>query len=251
MIVPDPNAPPLWARFYEIDTNRPFFCGRDGVKKYAMAEIEPERRNGYAWYGNWGRRVAERYARWKGEAGPMTPTGRRRGRSRSSGRCPAPSQRRGGSAIAGSSAPCSSSPRRSTTSTAACSACWRPSCRTTIGWTDTQYGDINAAFTLAYAIGFLVVGPVHRPGRDAARLRRCRWSSGRWPRRGTPWRGRRSGSGSPGSCSGWARRGTSRRRSRRPPNGSRAASGRWRPGSSTPARTSAPCSPRWSCRCWP
>jgi len=28
----------------------------------------------------------------------------------------------------------------------------------TIGWTDTQYGDINAAFTLAYAFGFLVMG---------------------------------------------------------------------------------------------
>jgi PelA/Pel-15E family pectate lyase len=68
-IVADPQAPPLWARFYEIDTNRPFFCGRDGVKKYALAEIEAERRNGYAWYGNWGARVADRYARWKGERG--------------------------------------------------------------------------------------------------------------------------------------------------------------------------------------
>jgi PelA/Pel-15E family pectate lyase len=64
-IVPDPNAPPLWARFYEIETNRPFFCGRDGVKKYDLAAIEAERRNGYAWYGPWGSRVAARYARWK------------------------------------------------------------------------------------------------------------------------------------------------------------------------------------------
>jgi pectate lyase len=68
-IVPDRDAPPIWARFYEFGTNRPFFCGRDGVKKYDMAEIEAERRNGYAWYGNWGRRVLEQYARWekKGE----------------------------------------------------------------------------------------------------------------------------------------------------------------------------------------
>jgi pectate lyase len=66
-IVSDPKAPPLWARFYEIDTNRPFFCGRDGVKKFSMAEIEAERRNGYAWYGEWGSRVASRYARWKAE----------------------------------------------------------------------------------------------------------------------------------------------------------------------------------------
>jgi pectate lyase len=66
-VVRDPAAPPLWARFYEIGTNRPLFCGRDGVIKYDIAEIEPERRNGYAWYGNWGARVAERHARWASE----------------------------------------------------------------------------------------------------------------------------------------------------------------------------------------
>jgi pectinesterase len=55
----------LWARFYEIETNRPMFSGRDGVKKYAMSEIEAERRNGYAWYGPWGTGVASDYAKWK------------------------------------------------------------------------------------------------------------------------------------------------------------------------------------------
>src|SRR5438552_2892043 len=33
-----------------------------------------------------------------------------------------------------------------------------PDLQKKIGWTDTQYGDINAAFTMAYAIGFLLVG---------------------------------------------------------------------------------------------
>src|SRR5436190_12936565 len=33
-----------------------------------------------------------------------------------------------------------------------------PDLQKKIGWTDSQYGDINAAFTLAYALGFLVVG---------------------------------------------------------------------------------------------
>jgi len=33
-----------------------------------------------------------------------------------------------------------------------------PDLQKMIGWTDTQYGNINAAFTLAYALGFLVVG---------------------------------------------------------------------------------------------
>ena len=63
-VVADPKAPPLWARFYEIETNQPFFCGRDGVKKPNLAEIEAERRNGYAWYGNWGEAVVKTYAKW-------------------------------------------------------------------------------------------------------------------------------------------------------------------------------------------
>lgn len=65
-----PNASPLWARFYEIENNRPIFSGRDGVKKYSLAEIEQERRKGYAWYGNWGERVAEDYAKWKEKWSP-------------------------------------------------------------------------------------------------------------------------------------------------------------------------------------
>lgn len=52
VVVQDTNAEPLWARFYEIGTNRPIFCGRDGVVKYSLAEIEYERRNGYRWYVN-------------------------------------------------------------------------------------------------------------------------------------------------------------------------------------------------------
>jgi PelA/Pel-15E family pectate lyase len=40
----------MWARFMDLETNEPFFCGRDGVKKKTLAEVEYERRNGYAWY---------------------------------------------------------------------------------------------------------------------------------------------------------------------------------------------------------
>jgi PelA/Pel-15E family pectate lyase len=50
IVIADPVAPPRWARFYELGTNRPIFCGRDSVVKYSMAEIEYERRNGYRWY---------------------------------------------------------------------------------------------------------------------------------------------------------------------------------------------------------
>ncbi|MGZ8901525.1 MAG: pectate lyase [Limisphaerales bacterium] len=64
-LVPDPDAPPLWARFYEIGTNRPIFSGRDGVKRYAYSEIEAERRNGYAWYGTWARNLPKKHEQWK------------------------------------------------------------------------------------------------------------------------------------------------------------------------------------------
>jgi len=50
VVVKDPSAGPLWARFYDIQTNRPIFVGRDSIVKYDVAEIEDERRNGYAWY---------------------------------------------------------------------------------------------------------------------------------------------------------------------------------------------------------
>ncbi len=49
-VVADPKAGPLWARFYELGTNRPIFTGRDKVVRYALSEIEHERRNGYSYY---------------------------------------------------------------------------------------------------------------------------------------------------------------------------------------------------------
>lgn len=49
----DKAAPPIWARLYELDTDRPIFSGRDGVKRYAFAEIDRDRRTGYSWYGYW------------------------------------------------------------------------------------------------------------------------------------------------------------------------------------------------------
>jgi len=64
VIVADTNAPPLWARFYDLETGRPLFAGRDSVPKYSLAEIEAERRSGYAWYGPWGEAVAADYAEW-------------------------------------------------------------------------------------------------------------------------------------------------------------------------------------------
>ncbi len=66
VVVADPKAPPLWARFYEIGTDKPFFADRDGVMKYTLAEIGHERRNGYAWYGTWPQRLLDaEYPAWK------------------------------------------------------------------------------------------------------------------------------------------------------------------------------------------
>jgi len=60
----------IWARFYDLDTNLPFFCGRDGVKKDTLAEIELERRTGYSWYGNWPKNlIGSEYTSWKNKHG--------------------------------------------------------------------------------------------------------------------------------------------------------------------------------------
>ncbi|WP_207497231.1 pectate lyase [Aridibaculum aurantiacum] len=65
VLVAEPNGV-TWARYYEIDTNRPFFSGRDGVKKYKLEEIEVERRVGYGWYGSWPDDLLSKdYPRWK------------------------------------------------------------------------------------------------------------------------------------------------------------------------------------------
>ncbi|MGB5382816.1 MAG: pectate lyase [Lutimonas sp.] len=64
-MISDPNAPFIWARFMELDDNTPFFCDRDGIKKASLAEIGPERRNGYAWYVDKPKEVLKKYPAWK------------------------------------------------------------------------------------------------------------------------------------------------------------------------------------------
>ena len=51
-VVADPDAGPLWARFYEIGNNRPIFLDRDSVVRYTFSEIGQERRTVYAYYGS-------------------------------------------------------------------------------------------------------------------------------------------------------------------------------------------------------
>lgn len=66
VVVKDPAAPHMWARFYQIGTNRPIFCDRDGVAKHDLADIGYERRNGYNWLSYWPQSLLEKeYPAWK------------------------------------------------------------------------------------------------------------------------------------------------------------------------------------------
>jgi PelA/Pel-15E family pectate lyase len=66
VMVDDPAGRGLWARFYEIGTNRPMYSGRDGVIKYRLAEIEIERRTGYSWVGPYATALLDKeYPAWQ------------------------------------------------------------------------------------------------------------------------------------------------------------------------------------------
>ena len=65
-VVKDKDAPPIWARFYEIETMKPIFIGRDSIIHYDVSQIEAERRNGYAWYVESPNSLLEKdYPKWK------------------------------------------------------------------------------------------------------------------------------------------------------------------------------------------
>jgi PelA/Pel-15E family pectate lyase len=49
VVVEDETAPPLWARFYEIDTNKPMFMESDGTVKDAFNDLSYPGRIKYKW----------------------------------------------------------------------------------------------------------------------------------------------------------------------------------------------------------
>jgi PelA/Pel-15E family pectate lyase len=57
------GAGPIWARLREIETNRPIFANRDGIKLYDWNELT-DRRAGYAWYGTEPGSALAKYAKW-------------------------------------------------------------------------------------------------------------------------------------------------------------------------------------------
>lgn len=66
------GAGPLWARFYELGTNRPMFSNRDGVILYDWHEIDDERRRGYGWFRYGPATILRHYESWA-QRHPRTP----------------------------------------------------------------------------------------------------------------------------------------------------------------------------------
>jgi len=64
IVVEDKTAPAIWARFYDLETCKPYFCDRDGIKKNSLAEIGYERRNGYGWYTDTPAKLLKLYPEW-------------------------------------------------------------------------------------------------------------------------------------------------------------------------------------------
>ncbi len=74
ILVDDPEAPPLWARFYELGTNRPLYLDRDSVYRYDFSEIGVERRSGYRYHGTWAADLLDNeYPSWRARQG-LSPT---------------------------------------------------------------------------------------------------------------------------------------------------------------------------------
>jgi PelA/Pel-15E family pectate lyase len=64
-LVKDRSAPPLWGRFYQIETMKPIFVGRDAVIKYDISELDPERAGGYTWFVETPQKlISEEYPKW-------------------------------------------------------------------------------------------------------------------------------------------------------------------------------------------
>ena len=65
VIVPEAGST-IWARFYELNTDRPIFVGRDSKVHYQLTEIENERRAGYLYAGTWpAKLLATDYPAWQ------------------------------------------------------------------------------------------------------------------------------------------------------------------------------------------
>ena len=67
-IVPQPGAPLLWARYYDLKTGKPIFGDRDKSIHDDMMELSDERRNGYSWYNTTPQKALNAFAKWDRDA---------------------------------------------------------------------------------------------------------------------------------------------------------------------------------------
>jgi PelA/Pel-15E family pectate lyase len=58
------GAGPIWARYYQIGTDKPIFGDRDKTIHDDVNELSLERRNGYSWYNTEGVAVLNEYKTW-------------------------------------------------------------------------------------------------------------------------------------------------------------------------------------------
>ena len=63
----NPEAGPLWARFYELSTNRPVFVTREATVFYNLSDLDQSGPNkGYNWYVNAPQKMVENeYPKWE------------------------------------------------------------------------------------------------------------------------------------------------------------------------------------------
>jgi PelA/Pel-15E family pectate lyase len=73
-LAPAVNAPPLWARFYRIGSDRPIFGDRDKSIHDAVEETSPERRRGYNWYGPRPQAALDAYDKWSARDAVHNPS---------------------------------------------------------------------------------------------------------------------------------------------------------------------------------
>jgi len=70
IVIIDSTAPPIWTRYYELQTHKPIFCNRDSKIVYSLAEVTRERRDGYSWYNYKPQKVLDKYVEWQRKWAP-------------------------------------------------------------------------------------------------------------------------------------------------------------------------------------
>ena len=66
VLLPDAQAPALWAAIYDLKSGQPYVSDRAGIPKPKLADLGYERRNGYSWFGEYARDLLTRdYPDWQ------------------------------------------------------------------------------------------------------------------------------------------------------------------------------------------